>query len=115
MRWWLYTPPRPVQTTSPSLPLPPGWICSLTSTVSSRAAAIGGIGALGLGVGGYVLVNHCLFNVEGGHRAVMYSRLSGMSPVVRGEVTEPCTREVTGKGSVAHAQVAHDRAGRLRR
>jgi len=51
------------------------------------AAAIGGIGALGLGVGGYVLVNHCLFNVEGGHRAVMYSRLSGMSPVVRGEGT----------------------------
>jgi len=89
--------------------------CVLTFTVSSRAAAIGGIGALGLGVGGYVLVNHCLFNVEGGHRAVMYSRLSGMSPVVRGEVTEPCTREVTGRGSVAHAQVAHDRAGRLRR
>ena len=37
-------------------------------------------------MGGYVLVNHCLFNVEGGHRAVMYSRFSGMSPVVRGEV-----------------------------
>lgn len=49
--------------------------------------AIGAFGGLGLTVGGYVLVNHCLFNVEGGHRAVMYSRFSGMSPVVRGEGT----------------------------
>mmetsp|Transcript_30366 Transcript_30366/g.73022 ORF Transcript_30366/g.73022 Transcript_30366/m.73022 type:complete len:301 (-) Transcript_30366:306-1208(-) len=51
----------------------------------------GGMGAsvvgLGLTIGGYVVVNHCMFNVEGGHRAVMYSRLSGLSPVVRGEGT----------------------------
>ncbi len=46
-----------------------------------------GLGGLGLAIGGYVLVNHCLFNVEGGHRAVLYSRLTGLSPVVRGEGT----------------------------
>lgn len=46
-----------------------------------------GLGGLGLAVGGYVLVNHCMFNVEGGHRAVMYSRMSGISPLVRGEGT----------------------------
>jgi hypothetical protein len=27
-----------------------------------------------LTVGGYVLVNHCMYNVEGGHRAVIYNR-----------------------------------------
>jgi len=46
-----------------------------------------GIGGLALTVGGYVLVNHCMYNVEGGHRAVMYSRLSGMSDIVKGEGT----------------------------
>ena len=44
-------------------------------------------GGLALTVGGYVLVNHCMYNVEGGHRAVVYSRLSGMSQVVKGEGT----------------------------
>mmetsp|Transcript_1789 Transcript_1789/g.4220 ORF Transcript_1789/g.4220 Transcript_1789/m.4220 type:complete len:297 (+) Transcript_1789:102-992(+) len=47
-------------------------------------AALAGLGLLG---GGYVLVNHCMFNVEGGHRAIMYSRLSGLSPTVMGEGT----------------------------
>jgi regulator of protease activity HflC (stomatin/prohibitin superfamily) len=46
-----------------------------------------GIGGLALTVGGYVLVNHCMYNVEGGHRAVIYSRLSGMSDIVKGEGT----------------------------
>mmetsp|Transcript_11328 Transcript_11328/g.17820 ORF Transcript_11328/g.17820 Transcript_11328/m.17820 type:complete len:301 (+) Transcript_11328:94-996(+) len=45
------------------------------------------IAGLGLTFGGYVLVNHCLYNVEGGHRAVVYSRFGGMSPLVRGEGT----------------------------
>mmetsp|Transcript_34429 Transcript_34429/g.71028 ORF Transcript_34429/g.71028 Transcript_34429/m.71028 type:complete len:301 (-) Transcript_34429:86-988(-) len=46
-----------------------------------------GLGGLGLTIGGYVLLNHGMFNVEGGHRAVMYSRLSGISSSVRGEGT----------------------------
>lgn len=31
-------------------------------------------GALAMSVGGYVFFNHCLVNVEGGHRAVIYNR-----------------------------------------
>ncbi|EKX50901.1 hypothetical protein GUITHDRAFT_134990 [Guillardia theta CCMP2712] len=44
-------------------------------------------GGIALTVGGYVVVNHCMYNVEGGHRAVIYSRISGMSSVVKGEGT----------------------------
>lgn len=44
-------------------------------------------GGLVLSVGGYVLVNHCMYNVEGGHRAVIYNRIGGMSDVVKGEGT----------------------------
>eukprot|EP00961_Rhodomonas_salina_P078239 1051498-Rhodomonas_salina.2 len=66
------------------------WKMLLNLRPDSRVGS-GGMGAsvvgLGLTIGGYVVVNHCMFNVEGGHRAVMYSRLSGLSPVVRGEGT----------------------------
>jgi len=44
-------------------------------------------GGIALTVGGYVLVNHCMYNVEGGHRAVIYNRLGGMSEKVQGEGT----------------------------
>lgn len=45
------------------------------------------LGALAVSVGGYVLFNHCLYNVEGGHRAVVYNRIGGMSNTVMGEGT----------------------------
>jgi len=38
-------------------------------------------------VGGYALVNHCMYNVEGGHRAVLYNRFGGMSDKAQGEGT----------------------------
>jgi len=46
-----------------------------------------GAGGLVMTVGGYVLVNHCMYNVEGGHRAVIYNRFGGMSSTVVGEGT----------------------------
>jgi prohibitin 2 len=50
---------------------------SLKGVSGRRGAISAGLAGLGLATGGYVVVNHCLFNVEGGHRAIMYSRLSG--------------------------------------
>jgi len=41
---------------------------------------------MGLAVGGAV-VNSALFNVDGGHRAVMFDRFTGVKPVVIGEGT----------------------------
>ena len=53
----------------------------------SRSFLLTAAGGIALTVGGYVVVNHCMYNVEGGHRAVIYSRISGMSSVVKGEGT----------------------------
>ena len=46
------------------------------------------IGQLGVGlaVGGAV-VNSALFNVDGGHRAVIFDRFTGVKPLVSGEGT----------------------------
>uniref|UniRef100_A0A6U4JE51 Prohibitin n=2 Tax=Hemiselmis andersenii TaxID=464988 RepID=A0A6U4JE51_HEMAN len=53
----------------------------------NRGAVNAMLGGLGLLTGGYVLVNHCMFNVEGGHRAIMYSRFGGITDRVLGEGT----------------------------
>jgi prohibitin 2 len=53
----------------------------------NRGAVNALMGGFGLLTGGYVLVNHCMFNVEGGHRAIMYSRFGGISSTVLGEGT----------------------------
>lgn len=52
-----------------------------------KGGLVSGAGGLLLTVGGYVLVNHCMYNVEGGHRAVVYNRFGGMSNAVKGEGT----------------------------
>ncbi|KAF6031673.1 PHB [Bugula neritina] len=41
---------------------------------------------IGLAVGGAV-INSALYNVDGGHRAVIFDRLSGVSQKVKGEGT----------------------------
>ncbi|GMM39929.1 hypothetical protein FOG51_03959 [Hanseniaspora uvarum] len=43
--------------------------------------------ALAALLGGAILVNNSLFNVEGGHRAIMYSRLEGIKPKIYTEGT----------------------------
>ncbi|DAA78921.1 prohibitin-2 [Trichophyton rubrum D6] len=49
--------------------------------------AAGGIGALiALGLGGYVLSNS-LFNVDGGHRAIKYTRIGGVKKEIYNEGT----------------------------
>ncbi len=50
----------------------------LTSERVCRGFFFTGAGGLVLTVGGYVLVNHCMYNVEGGHRAVIYNRCSAL-------------------------------------
>ncbi|EFE36110.1 uncharacterized protein ARB_05047 [Trichophyton benhamiae CBS 112371] len=50
--------------------------------------AAGGIGALiALGLGGYVLSNS-LFNVDGGHRAIKYTRIGGVKKEIYNEGTK---------------------------
>ena len=51
----------------------PDCLCSLRQNVY-RGFFLTSAGGLVLSVGGYVLVNHCMYNVEGGHRAVIYNR-----------------------------------------
>ena len=46
-----------------------------------------GLGGLLLLAGGAILANNALFNVDGGHRAIMYSRISGVSPTIYNEGT----------------------------
>lgn len=53
--------------------------------VNPKAAidAVGKLLKVGLfGVGSYYLGTNCLFNVEGGHRAVVFNRLSGIKETV---------------------------------
>jgi prohibitin 2 len=44
------------------------------------------VAGFGLLTGGYMLVNHGMFNVEGGHRAILYSRLGGEQHPARFQV-----------------------------
>lgn len=48
-----------------------------------RILGLGSVGAIGVVYGG----NSCLFNVEGGHRAVMFNRFGGVQQRVRAEGT----------------------------
>jgi len=50
----------------------------LTTERVCRGFFFTGAGGLALTVGGYVLVNHCMYNVEGGHRAVIYNRCAAL-------------------------------------
>ncbi|KAF1356592.1 band 7 family-domain-containing protein [Delphinella strobiligena] len=50
-------------------------------------SAIGGVALLGLGVGGIWLFNNALFNVDGGCRAVKYSRVGGVKSDIYPEGT----------------------------
>ncbi|KAI0200285.1 band 7 family-domain-containing protein [Astrocystis sublimbata] len=45
------------------------------------------VGAVGLLFGGAVLLQNSLFNVDGGHRAIKYTRLSGVSKEIYSEGT----------------------------
>ncbi|KAK6406700.1 Prohibitin-2, subunit of the prohibitin complex (Phb1p-Phb2p), partial [Oleoguttula sp. CCFEE 5521] len=40
-------------------------------------AALSGIGLLIAGTGAFYLFNNALFNVDGGHRAIKYTRIGG--------------------------------------
>lgn len=50
-------------------------------------APIAGVASLILLGAGIVAVNSSLFNVEGGHRAIIYSRLGGIQPTIYNEGT----------------------------
>ncbi|KAF2152472.1 hypothetical protein K461DRAFT_278701 [Myriangium duriaei CBS 260.36] len=50
-------------------------------------AALGGLALLGVGIGGVWLFQNALFNVDGGCRAVKYSRLGGVGPDIYPEGT----------------------------
>ncbi|CCC70544.1 hypothetical protein NCAS_0F00600 [Naumovozyma castellii] len=49
--------------------------------------ALAGLGGLILLGGGALFLNSSLFNVDGGHRAIVYSRISGVSPKIYPEGT----------------------------
>jgi len=49
--------------------------------------ALGGVGGLILLGGGAAVINSALFNVDGGHRAIKYTRLHGVRPEVFNEGT----------------------------
>ncbi|CAI4063919.1 hypothetical protein SUVZ_07G4550 [Saccharomyces uvarum] len=53
----------------------------------SPGGAFAGISGLILLGGGALLVNNALFNVDGGHRAIVYSRLNGVSARIFNEGT----------------------------
>lgn len=53
----------------------------------SPLAAAGGAGLLLALVGGAVVVNSAIYNVDGGHRAIKYSRFFGVMPDVYAEGT----------------------------
>ncbi|EJS43586.1 phb2p [Saccharomyces arboricola H-6] len=55
--------------------------------VPSPKGAFAGIGGLILLAGGALFVNNALFNVDGGHRAIVYSRIHGVSPKIFNEGT----------------------------
>ncbi|KAF2457356.1 band 7 family-domain-containing protein [Lineolata rhizophorae] len=49
--------------------------------------AVGGLATIVLLGGGAVLLNNSLFNVDGGHRAIKYTRISGVSKEIYNEGT----------------------------
>ena len=49
--------------------------------------AFGALGGLFLLIGGGFLANEALFNVDGGHRAIVYSRINGVQPRIYPEGT----------------------------
>jgi prohibitin 2 len=51
--------------------------------------AIGGIGGLLLLGGGLWAANHSLFNVDGGHRAIKYTRIGGVGKEIYNEGAWP--------------------------
>lgn len=53
----------------------------------SPGVAAGGAGLLLVLVGGALVVNSAIYNVDGGHRAIKYSRLFGVMPDVYSEGT----------------------------
>lgn len=48
---------------------------------------LGGTAGMLLLIGGSIAVSQSLFNVDGGHRAVKYSRLTGVKPDIYNEGT----------------------------
>lgn len=50
-------------------------------------AALGGVGLLIAGTAGIYLFNNALFNVDGGHRAIKYTRLGGVGKEIYAEGT----------------------------
>lgn len=65
----------------------------------SPRAARRGAGALALLLGGGVLVNAAIFNVDGGHRAIKYSRFAGVMDEVYPEGTHFRVSRAAGAGS----------------
>ncbi|CAI4036729.1 hypothetical protein SMKI_16G0410 [Saccharomyces mikatae IFO 1815] len=55
--------------------------------VPSPKGAFAGIGGLILLGGGALFINNALFNVDGGHRAIVYSRIHGVSTKIFNEGT----------------------------
>ncbi|EJT41384.1 PHB2-like protein [Saccharomyces kudriavzevii IFO 1802] len=55
--------------------------------VPSPKGAFAGLGGLLLLGGGALFVNNALFNVDGGHRAIVYSRIHGVSSKIFNEGT----------------------------
>lgn len=49
----------------------------------------GGFGGLLLLGGGVMIANNALFNVDGGHRAIKYTRIGGVSKEIYSEGTYP--------------------------
>jgi prohibitin 2 len=60
-----------------------GSLGPLAGSAAGRLAGVGVMGAAGVAYGG----SSCLFNVEGGHRAVMYHRFGGVQQTVKAEGT----------------------------
>lgn len=58
----------------------------------SPRGALTGIGSLILLGGGAILLNNSLFNVDGGHRAIKYTRIGGVSKEIYNEGTDALSR-----------------------
>jgi prohibitin 2 len=48
-----------------------------------------------LGIGGFMVLQNSLFNVDGGHRAIKYRRINGVSKEIYGEGTDTSTSTST--------------------